>query len=132
LRFENKIREIVFGYDLERFAVSVFEDSMFLHCLRSLALTRCAKPTLQLQMKSGIGEGLLGYISGAAGGFRVEKLVFREKMNFSTISRAVFFEKFGGVFFLRVGRGHFLESYAVFWGTFCRFDFEARLKAGVG
>jgi len=47
-----------------------------------------------------------------------EDCVFSEKMNFSIISRGVFFEKFGGVFFLRVGRGHFLESYAIFWEDF--------------
>jgi hypothetical protein len=115
-------------------AVSVFEDSMFLHGLRRssrFALTRWAKPTLQLRMRSGIGEGLLGFIAGAAGGFRGEELVFREKMNFSIISRGVFFEKFGCVFFLQVGSGRFLESYAVFLGTFCRFGLEAGLKTGV-
>jgi hypothetical protein len=67
-----------------------------------------------------------------AGGFRVEKLVFREKMIFYKISRAVFFEKFGGKFFLRVWSGRFLESYAVFLGTFYRASPEAGLKTGVG
>jgi hypothetical protein len=108
---------------------------MFLHGLRRssrFALTRWAKPTLQQQMRSGIGEGLLGFISGAAGGFRGEKLVFREKMIFYKISRAVFFEKSEGVFFLRVGSGHFLERYAVFLGTFYRASPEAGLKTGVG
>jgi hypothetical protein len=52
-------------------------------------------------------------------------------MNFYIISRALFFEKFGGVFFLRVRSGHFLESYAIFWGTFCRSGLEAGLKTGV-
>jgi hypothetical protein len=69
--------------------------------------------------------------SQAAGGFRGEKLVFREKMNFYIMSRAVFFEEFGGVFFLRVWGGHFLESYAVFLGTFSRSGLEAGLKTEV-
>jgi hypothetical protein len=86
---------------------------------------------LILQFSCGIGEGLLGHISGAAGGFRMEKLVFREKMNFSIISRAIFFEDFRGAFFLRVWRGHFLESYAVFLGNICRIGPEAMLKTGV-
>jgi hypothetical protein len=105
---------------------------MFLYGLRRssrFVLTWRTKRTLQL--RSGIGEGLLGYISGAAGGFRVEKLVFREKMIFYKISRAVFFEKFGGIFFLRVESGHFLESYAFFLGTIYRASPEAGLKAGV-
>jgi hypothetical protein len=58
--------------------------------------------------------------------------VFSEKMIFYKMSRALFFEKFGGVFFLRFGSGHFLESYAVFLGTFCRFGLEAGVKTGVG
>jgi hypothetical protein len=64
--------------------------------------------------------------------FVLEGCVFREKMNFSIISRAVFFEKFGGVFFLRVGGGRFLESYAIFWGNFSRSGLETGLKSGVG
>jgi hypothetical protein len=60
-----------------------------------------------------------------------ENCVFSEKMNFSIISRAIFFEKFRGVFFLNIGRAHFLERYAVFLATFCRFGFEAGRKTGV-
>jgi hypothetical protein len=60
-----------------------------------------------------------------------EDCVFSEKMTFYKISHAVFFEKFGGVFLLSVGRGHFLESYAVFWRTFCRLSLGAGLKTGV-
>jgi hypothetical protein len=112
------------GYDL-RFEICMFSFRIRFSRIRcsctafavlcGFALMRCAKPTLQLQLKSGIGGG---FISGAAGGFRVEKIVFREKMIFYKMSRAVFFEKFGGEFFLQVGSGHFLESYAVFWGLF--------------
>jgi hypothetical protein len=47
------------------------------------------------------------------------------------MSRAIFFEKFGGVFFVQVGSGHFLESYAVFLATFSRSVLEVRLKTGV-
>jgi hypothetical protein len=60
-----------------------------------------------------------------------EDCVFLEKMTFSIISRAVFFEEFEGVFFVRERSGHFLESYAVFWGTICRIGPETRLKTGV-
>jgi hypothetical protein len=63
--------------------------------------------------------------------FVLEGCVFLEKMIFYKMSRAVFFEKFGGVFFLRVGSGRFLESYAVFWGTFYRASPEAGPKTGV-
>jgi hypothetical protein len=63
--------------------------------------------------------------------FVLEGCVFREKMTFYKMSRTVFFEEFGGVFFLSVGSGHFLESYAVFLATFSRLGLEAGLKTGV-
>jgi hypothetical protein len=63
--------------------------------------------------------------------FVLESCVFREKMIFYKISRAIFFEKSGGIFFLRVWSGDFLESYAVFLATFYRASSEAGLKTGV-
>jgi hypothetical protein len=59
-----------------------------------------------------------------------EDCVFLEKMTFSIISRGVFFEDFGDIYFVKVWRGHFLESYAVFLGNICRSGFGARLKTG--
>jgi hypothetical protein len=63
--------------------------------------------------------------------FVLESCVFLEKMNFYIMSRAIFFEKFGDVFFVQVGSGHFLERYAVFLGNICRIGPEASLKTGV-
>jgi hypothetical protein len=68
----------------------------------------------------------------SACGWFDEDSVFSDKMTFYKVSRGVFYEEFGGVFFLRVRRGLFLESYAVFLGTFCRLGLEAGLKTGVG
>jgi hypothetical protein len=69
-----------------------------------------------------------GIISELAEVFRKEKLVFHEKMTFYKISRGVFFEKIGGVFFVGVESSCFLESYAVFWGTIYRASPEAGWK----
>jgi hypothetical protein len=85
--------------------------------------------------KCAIIRGLWGFLENNISRFRMrfvlEGCVFSEKMIFYKMSRAIFFEEFEGVFFVRDRSGHFLESYAVFLGTFYRASPEAGLKTGV-
>jgi hypothetical protein len=114
---------LVFGFDFREFDVLARPSRLRINAVGE------AHPTTTDE--SGDWGGFVGTYSRVDGGFSRGKACFpRENEFFHNITWRILRE-IGGVFFLRIGRGHFLERYAVFLRTFCRFGLEAGRKTGV-